>query len=296
MSGLFIAPPKNARSDCGMPQHAYRIGDSRGRVKSNAGEWIRTTNTSALNRVPRTIGLRLLKTPAGIEPASPDLQSSAWTNSATASHKHSNRLVYRYTTLYNLDFRKAVTYNLSMKCPICKKPTKRKFCSSSCAATFNNKRFPKRARTKKCKMCGVLILARNTYCSDCWGSKKNRTHKVCPQCRDPLPIDAFHSTGGRYPRPLRRCKRCHRQWRKEIHATFKKRCIDYKGGKCEICGYARCARSLVFHHRTGKKDFQISGIWPTEKLTRKIIKELDKCKLLCANCHGEAHDRLNNGE
>ena len=68
--------------------------------------------------------------------------------------------------------------------------------------------------------------------------------------------------------------------------------IEYKGGKCIFCGYSKCVRSLQFHHcdRT-KKDFNISAVsysWERMKI------ELDKCILVCANCHGEIHDGILN--
>jgi HNH endonuclease. len=67
---------------------------------------------------------------------------------------------------------------------------------------------------------------------------------------------------------------------------------DYKGGKCELCGYKKCPRALSFHHIDPKKKaFGIS----TKGLTRswdKIREEIDKCVLLCANCHMEVHDGI----
>ena len=71
--------------------------------------------------------------------------------------------------------------------------------------------------------------------------------------------------------------------------TRKKRCIEYKGGKCERCGYNKCDRALTFHHTDpSKKEFQIGGnharSWEATK------SELDKCMILCFNCHMEVHD------
>ncbi len=64
---------------------------------------------------------------------------------------------------------------------------------------------------------------------------------------------------------------------------------EYKGGKCVICGYSKCASALDFHHRNPKqKDFGLS----VRGLTRSwelIKKEIDKCVLVCANCHRELH-------
>jgi len=63
----------------------------------------------------------------------------------------------------------------------------------------------------------------------------------------------------------------------------------YKGGKCMICGYKRYLGALDFHHRNPKqKDFGLS----VKGLTRswkRIKKEINKCVLLCANCHREVH-------
>ncbi len=67
---------------------------------------------------------------------------------------------------------------------------------------------------------------------------------------------------------------------------------DYKGGECQICGYKKCSRALSFHHlNPKKKDFTISA----KGLTRswaKLQEEIDKCILLCANCHMEVHEGI----
>jgi len=71
----------------------------------------------------------------------------------------------------------------------------------------------------------------------------------------------------------------------------KKKAVAYKGGKCQICGYDKCLRALGFHHVNGQtKSFAISGSHCRSWTEIKI--ELDKCVLLCSNCHGEAHEGL----
>jgi predicted transcriptional regulator len=68
--------------------------------------------------------------------------------------------------------------------------------------------------------------------------------------------------------------------------------IEYKGGKCQVesCGYNKSVRSLGFHHIDPReKDFSISG--KTISLD-KMKKELDKCLLVCNNCHGEIHEEI----
>ena len=46
--------------------------------------------------------------------------------------------------------------------------TNNHFCSSSCAAKYNNKYSKKRKLSKKCKTCSALIYKCQTYCSSCW--------------------------------------------------------------------------------------------------------------------------------
>ncbi len=67
---------------------------------------------------------------------------------------------------------------------------------------------------------------------------------------------------------------------------------DYKGGKCMVCDYNRCQRALSFHHlNPQEKDFDLSSRGLTRSWER-IKKEIDKCVLLCANCHMEVHDGI----
>ena len=62
--------------------------------------------------------------------------------------------------------------------------------------------------------------------------------------------------------------------------------IEYKGGKCQICGYDKCPAALDLHHINGKKKFGIGDKGYTRSW-KKVKKELDKCILVCANCHRE---------
>ena len=68
---------------------------------------------------------------------------------------------------------------------------------------------------------------------------------------------------------------------------IRKMSVEYKGGHCEICGYSKCNNALEFHHRdSSAKDFGISAKGYTRSW-EKVKVELNKCILLCANCHRE---------
>lgn len=69
--------------------------------------------------------------------------------------------------------------------------------------------------------------------------------------------------------------------------TLKLKAIEYKGGQCVCCGYDEHPGLLDFHHVDPKtKEFSIGNKGYTRSW-EKIRAELDKCILVCANCHRE---------
>ena len=64
------------------------------------------------------------------------------------------------------------------------------------------------------------------------------------------------------------------------------------GGKCIKCGYDKYPEVLEFHHRDpSKKDFNVSSKGHSRSWDR-VKSEIEKCDLLCANCHRETHVEL----
>ncbi|MBU1044784.1 MAG: HNH endonuclease, partial [Candidatus Omnitrophica bacterium] len=65
--------------------------------------------------------------------------------------------------------------------------------------------------------------------------------------------------------------------------------VEYLGSQCSICGYCKCNEALDFHHRDPKeKEFGLSQQGLTRSWER-VKSELEKCILICANCHREIH-------
>lgn len=79
---------------------------------------------------------------------------------------------------------------------------------------------------------------------------------------------------------------------KKRRVRIKEELVEYKGGKCEICGYNKCLSALEFHHLDpSKKDFGIASNSSYKNIT-VLKKEIDKCILVCSNCHREIHSGI----
>lgn len=89
-----------------------------------------------------------------------------------------------------------------------------------------------------------------------------------------------------------RCARCRSEHVTERRRRVKLLLIEDAGGACAVCGYARCAGALQFHHADPtSKAFEISGQGVTRAL-ESARAEARKCVLLCANCHMEVEAGL----
>lgn len=70
----------------------------------------------------------------------------------------------------------------------------------------------------------------------------------------------------------------------------KLRAMQHKGGKCVQCGYSdlRYPGTFAFHHVVPEeKEHTVSQIFGHKWET--VVKELDKCVMLCLNCHAKVH-------
>jgi hypothetical protein len=137
-------------------------------------------------------------------------------------------------------------------------------------------------------------LTKRTKCLECSPFKVDRTKRAAEKS---IPVDfdskclncnRSYKCSKRAGHTKTRCNSCTVNIRR---FEIKARAIEYKGGKCNGCGYNRCSRALVFHHRDPtKKDFALGG---NHSRNWEVIQlELDKCDLLCHNCHTEEHHRL----
>lgn len=169
------------------------------------------------------------------------------------------------------------------------------------AATY---RSQKKRRTRR-KM--ELVEARGGRCEDC-GYKGSLAalefHHRDPATKD-FGLGNFSGNLSRLRDEASKCDllcaSCHRLRHAPIDGdpakdpvvrrrrARKLRAVMYMGGACFACGGDGAPSLFEFHHWDAKeKDFGISedGI---ERSWEKIVAELAKCVMLCANCHREVH-------
>jgi hypothetical protein len=97
------------------------------------------------------------------------------------------------------------------------------------------------------------------------------------------------------------CQNCHRELhldrKRDSSILNKKLCLEYKNIRgCAYCGYNKCLDSLEFHHTDDTtKTFKISNniideVWKTvDDIPEEVKEELNKCTVLCRNCHQIEH-------
>lgn len=148
------------------------------------------------------------------------------------------------------------------------------------------------------------VLNSRKFCLECSPYRSHNTSKIapiftknyrkCSTCHQVKSLDDFYIRRTKSHKELRKheCKSCHNIRAKNRLQNLKQKAVDYKGGKCCLCGYSKSIAALDFHHLSPQhKDFKISG---RSVSFDTIIPELNKCILVCANCHREIHYELVN--
>ena len=171
---------------------------------------------------------------------------------------------------------------------------------------MKTKKTKKTKKTTICIGCNVAFdrffvkrkkkynLSKRRYCLKCspYGQYAKQKKPIvngkrqCKTCLEWKSLKEFTIRTRGYFRP--NCKPCEGKRITSYGQKMKKRSVEYLGGKCSACGYNKCMRSMTFHHLDpNKKDFSLAK---KKSLKWETIKaELDKCILVCANCHGEIH-------
>ncbi len=149
-----------------------------------------------------------------------------------------------------------------------------RFCSQSCSAKVTN--IGKHSPNKKIRYCQYegcfeeVIVGRKYCCID--HRKRQKQYRI--------------------ENGLQKSRQTDEEKKKsvnKIRVERKKYYVDYLGGKCLICGYNKYEGALHCHHVNPEfkdKALKLSGNCSS---LERAKKELDKCVLLCSNCHSEVH-------
>jgi hypothetical protein len=140
-------------------------------------------------------------------------------------------------------------------------------------------------------------LRKRSYCLECspFNSRNRKilenygddNTKKCPMCDQFKPNLEFYQCTNKISCYCKTCSRIESRLRQ---LKFKKECTDYKGGCCCECKEDSLV-ALDFHHLDPEaKEFSISDV-RFYKMNDDIKKELDKCILLCSNCHRKEHGK-----
>lgn len=133
------------------------------------------------------------------------------------------------------------------------------------------------------------------------------TYMICRTCKQDKPEDAFHFRNRLRGTRKKQCAECFNSWRKKWYLKNKEyyinNSIEHKRQQrlenkrkvkeiLSIKGCLRCPEvhpaCLDFHH-IGRKREGISKMVQRGDSWKKIRREIDKCIVLCANCHRKEH-------
>ena len=83
------------------------------------------------------------------------------------------------------------------------------------------------------------------------------------------------------------CIVCRLEYSQERQRKLKADCVAYKGGRCTMCQLVDDPAVYDFHHSDpSAKEFSFGS---THRSFESMRVELDKCLLVCANCHRKIH-------
>lgn len=114
--------------------------------------------------------------------------------------------------------------------------------------------------------------------------------KQCSICGLEKPLTDFafrNKTKGTYRTNCRQCQseimKAHYDRNKEILDKTK------EGKSCAKCGYNRCVEALEYHHTDPNSKIDTVAHLATHSNIEAALAEIEKCSILCANCHREYH-------
>ena len=129
--------------------------------------------------------------------------------------------------------------------------------------------------------------------------------KKCIKCKELKSLDSFHNYSRADDGKQTHCKACAYMYQKKTYAVRNERqrdkrkenwekVFEYFGGrKCSMCGIESEYPIFDLHHTNpDEKDFNPSRL--AHYRWENMLKEVEKCALLCSNCHRIVHYKERN--
>lgn len=114
--------------------------------------------------------------------------------------------------------------------------------------------------------------------------------KICSNCHFEKDEGEFHWKDKNHTILNSRCKKCSNERMKELRQERYKKVQEYKTTKgCKVCGEKRHWVLDLHHIDSDTKEKGISDMLRKNCSWEKILQELSKCEVLCANCHRDYH-------
>lgn len=160
---------------------------------------------------------------------------------------------------------------------------------------------------KICPICSKTFVRANAkYCFECMPTGLSRAEQIkikrqldrklnpiiliCPNCKKQFELP-YGEVNRKYcfecmPKGLTK-----NEQNQKMRLMGKQNALYLLGNKCYICGFNKYSSALEFHHFNDdlEKKFNLSNRFTSYQLSEEILKELEKCIILCSNCHRAYH-------
>jgi hypothetical protein len=146
---------------------------------------------------------------------------------------------------------------------------------------------------------GYACWSRGCRCDGCVNARKEYARRATQRYREKHPERAKENDRrwrsenrdrcraavrrhNKSPRGKARIKKYRIKIRDQIRAKLSE--IKLAAG-CADCGYNKASEALDFDHVRGMKDFNVCRMATAFKTMQRVLEEVDKCEVVCANCH-----------
>lgn len=141
-------------------------------------------------------------------------------------------------------------------------------------------------KTGICLDCSAPILKTSKRCRKCQMALAVKSSPASKPIGEQRMTDAEKTSRWRKRHPEK-----DRQVRLDARQSARQKVADYKEARgCEKCGISD-PRVLDLHHKDGEDKIMAVSQMMYRFSWEKVVEEMDKCRVLCANCHRIEHAR-----